>query len=343
VVFVMARERKKSTKRQARDLSILVNSAPTDWLLQGEAFVRYRVLADLLDRSPHAAQVESARKALPKDSRIRKILTSQNAEGYWGGADDIFRWWPRKDTTFWVLGVLADFGLSRATARIARACEYVFGTQLPSGAFGWAPPSTPADCFTGILVEALAKLGYGDDPRLGRAYAWITDRVRLDGGFWCKKTGLPGGPREAEPSCAFATLCVLGALVQHPAHRDSEASRQAAAFLLRCWENRGKIKYAGHDSQVGHGWSALKYPFTDYKLLKYLDTMSLCKSTLNDARLLEIAALLAEKADPDGRFYAESIHKAWSEFDFGQKKAPSRWISLQAYRILKRLTRPGAP
>jgi hypothetical protein len=169
----------------------------------------------------------------------------------------------------------------------------------------------------------------------------MTDRVRLDGGFWCKKTGLPGGPRETEPSCAFATLCVLGALVQHPAHRDSEVSKQAAAFLLSCWDNRGKIKYAGHDSQVGRGWSALKYPFTDYKILKYLDVLSLCRPALNDGRMLEIAALLADKADRDGRFYAESIHRAWAEFDFGQKNAPSRWITLLAYRILKRLTRPG--
>jgi hypothetical protein len=189
------------------------------------------------------------------------------------------------------------------------------------------------------LVEALAKLGYGEDPRVSKAYEWMIDRIRLDGGFWCKKTGLPGGPREAEPSCAYATLCVLGALVQHPEYRHGEAASQAAAFLLSCWDNRGKIKYAGHDSQVGRGWSALKYPFTDYKILKYMDTMSLCSPVVKDARMLEMASVLAEKADPDGRFRAESIHKAWSEFDFGQKRAPSRWISLLAYRIFKRLSR----
>jgi hypothetical protein len=335
----MARELSKPEKLRAGKLSDLVKSAPTAWLLQGEAFVRYRTLTDLLDKDPHAADVESTRKGIAQDRRVRKILASQNEGGYWGGPSDIYKWWPRKDTTFWVLGVLADFGLTCANRRVARACEYVLGTQLPSGAFGWAPPPTGADCFTGILVETLAKLGYIADPRLERTYAWMTERVRLDGGFWCKNTGLPGGPREAEPSCAFATLCVLGALVQHPAYRDGKVASQAAAFLLRCWENRGRIKYAGHDSQVGHGWDALKYPFTDYKILKYLDVMSLCRHAKQDARILEVAALLAGKADGQGRFYAESVHKAWSDFDFGQKNSPSRWITLLAHRIVRRLSR----
>jgi len=339
----MARERKKSMKSQAVRLAALADSAPVDWLLEGEAFVRYRTLTDLQGRSEEDAAVQSAARALLRDQRVRKILKSRNRKGYWGGPDDIFKWWPKKDTTFWVLGVLADFGLSRSTAAIAKACEYVLSTQLPSGAFGWAPPPTPADCFTGILMQALAKLGYGDDPRLLRAYDWMTDRVRLDGGVWCKKTGLPGGPREAEPSCAYGTLCVLGALVQHPEYRDGEEAKRAAAFLLGCWENRGKIKYAGHDSAVGRGWSALKYPFTDYKILNYLDTMTLVKPVLQDARMLEMASVLAEKADPDSRFSAGSIHKAWSDFDFGQKRSPSRWISLLAYRIFKRLAQVRDP
>ena len=224
----MARERKKSMKSQAVRLATLVDSAPIDWLLEGEAFVRYRTLTGLLGRGEDDAAVRSAERALLREQKVRRILKSRNRRGYWGGPSEIFKWWPKKDTTFWVLGVLADLGLTRTTPAIAKACEYVLSTQLPSGAFGWAPPSTPADCFTGILVKALAELGYGDDPRLVRAYEWMTDRARLDGGFWCKKTGLPGGPRETEPSCAYGTLCVLGALVQHPEHREGDAAKQAA-------------------------------------------------------------------------------------------------------------------
>lgn len=326
-------------QRTGKSTSFL-RAVPLEWLLKGEAFVRYSALVDLLDNDPDDNEVRAVRQYITRQKVIKRILLGQNEHGYWGNPRDIVTWWPKKDTTFWVLGVLADFGLTRQNRRVARACEYVFSKQLPVGAFGWAPPPTPGDCFTGILVESLAKLGFGRDPRLSRAYAWLVNRQRLDGGFWCKKTGLPGGPRESEPSCAFATLCVLGALVQSLELKEGETARRAVEFLFRCWKNRGRIKYAGHDSQIGKGWEKLKYPFTDYKILKYLDILSRSDIARTDPRIARITDRLMKKADRDGRFYAESIHKVWSDFDFGQKKKPSRWITLLVYRILKRL-HPG--
>lgn len=310
---------------------------PLDWLLSGEPFVTYRTLKDLLGMQDNE-EVTAARKSIHTHQLVKRILDKQNEDGYWGTATDIYAWWPRKDTTFWLLGVLADFGLTRERREIARACEYVFSTQLPSGGFGCAPPPAPYDCFTGILTESLAKLGYGPDPRLKKAYAWLRPRQRLDGGFWCKNTGLPGGPREKEPSCAFATLCVLGALTQNPELKRNEIAQRSTEFLFECWENRGRIRYAGHDSQIGKGWEKLKYPFTDYRILKYLDVLSQLELARNDPRMIPILDLLTRKHDKNGCFYAESVHKIWSDFDFGQKESPSRWITLLVYRIAKRIT-----
>jgi hypothetical protein len=311
--------------------------APTAWLLEGPAFTRYRTLIDVLGCAREAKEVGEARRAVLSESAVSRLLKRRNKEGYWGRPEDIFKWWPKKDTTFWVLGVLADFGLTRDDAGIDQACEYVLGTQLPSGAFGLRPPPKAYDCFTGVLAAALARLGYLDDKRLTRAYAWLSGRQRLDGGFWCKDTGQPGGPREHEPSCALASLWVLGALAASPLLRESEACQKCAAFLLECWTNRGEIKYAGHDSKIGSGWEKLKYPFTDYRTLHYLDSLSRVPSVRDDARVLEIAGQLISKRDEEGRFQAESIHKAWSGFDFGQKKGPSRWLTALVYGTLARL------
>ena len=51
----------------------------------------------------------------------------------------------------------------------------------------------------------------------------------------------------------------------------------------------------------------------------------------------ELVCLLLSKRDSAGRFTPESIHKEWSNFDFGQKKKPSRSITLLALRIIKRI------
>ncbi len=310
---------------------------PVNWLLSGEPFVKYRTLMDLLDRSRENKEVLANEKLVYENRLVKKIFDKQNKDGYWGAPKDIYTWWPKKDTTFWLLGVLADFGFTRRNKKIASAGEYVFSTQLPDGGFGWAPPPTSGDCFTGILTESLAKLGYSGDPRLKKAYDWLIQRQRLDGGFWCKNSGLPGQPREKEPSCAYATLCVLGAIAQNTEIKNSKFTRRGVEFLLKCWENRGKIKYAGHDSQIGKGWEKLKYPFTDYRILKYLDTLSQFEFIKNDHRIKEMIDLLISKQDKNGRFFSESIHEVFSDFDFGQKKLPSKWITLLVYRIVKRM------
>ena len=310
-----------------------------DWLLEGPAYVRYCTLTDLLGKGERTGEVVAARAAIADDRDIRRLLSRRNKSGYWGRPADIRTWWPRKDTTFWVLGMLADFGLDRRNDKIDTACEYVFSTQHPDGAFGWSDPPVPGDCFTGILVETLAGLGYGRDQRVKKAYRWLAERQRHDGGFWCKNRGLPGGPREDEPSCAMASLFVLGALAKNPELKDGDISARCLEFLLGCWEKRGRIKFAGHDSQIGTGWEKLKYPFTDYRILKYLDVASQFAAVRDKPAVGQMVDLLMSKRDENGRFIPESIHLCWSDFDFGQKKNPSRWLTFLVYRILSRLGR----
>jgi hypothetical protein len=319
------------------DWKTLLKEDLVKWLLDGEPWIVYRTLIDLLGEDEKDGAVVEALMEIPEHRLIRKILEGLNENGYWGKPKDIHTWWPRKNTTFWLLPVLADFGFKVQDRRIAGVCEYVLGTQLQSGGFGWDPPNKPGDCHSAIIIESLAKLGLIEDPRLQKAYGWLIRRQRLDGGFWCKDTGQIGGPREKEPSCAMATMFVLGALAQNPELQNSNVARKGADFLFGCWENRGKIRYAGHDSQVGTDWERLKYPFTDYKILKFLDVLSQFACTKQRLEESEMLNALLSKRDNQGKFTPESIVKVWSDFDFGQKENPSKWITLLALRIAKRI------
>jgi len=315
----------------------LLNQDTIDWLLEGEPWVRYRTLVDLLDKNENDKEVIRAKKEISEHPLIKNIFKKQNKDGYWGVPKDIFTWWPKKDTTFWLLPILADFGFTKGDKRIAKACEYVFGLQLVSGGFESFNPGKPADCHTAILIEPLAKMGFSNDVRLKKAYEWLVSRQRKEGGWWCKDTAQIGQPREDEPSCAFASTFVLGAMAQNPLLKKSQVAKRGVEFLLQCWENRGKIKYAGHDSQISTGWEKLKYPFTDYRILKSLDTLSQFKFIRNDKRFKEMIDVLVSKQDPNGCFTPESIHQVWADFDFGQKEKPSGWITFLALHILKRI------
>jgi hypothetical protein len=56
-----------------------------------------------------------------------------------------------------------------------------------------------------------------------------------------------------------------------------------------------------------------------------------------DKRLREMVEVVRAKADDQGRFTPESVWKAWGEWDWGQKRAPSWWLTLLAQRTLKRI------
>jgi hypothetical protein len=135
----------------------------------------------------------------------------------------------------------------------------------------------------------------------------------------------------------MATMFVLGALAQNHSLQNGMVAERGVDFLLECWKNRGKMRYAGHDSQVGTDWAKLKYPFTDYKILKFLDTLSQFDFARQRLRESEMIKLLLSKQDEAGRFTPESIHVVWSDFDFGQKEKPSRWLTFLALRIAKRI------
>jgi len=47
--------------------------------------------------------------------------------------------------------------------------------------------------------------------------------------------------------------------------------------------------------------------------------------------------IVRRKADAEGRFTPESIWMAWKEWDFGQKRIPSSWLTLLAPRYIQRM------
>jgi hypothetical protein len=54
-----------------------------------------------------------------------------------------------------------------------------------------------------------------------------------------------------------------------------------------------------------------------------------------DPRLLDMLGV--RWVDVTRRFTLESVWTAWKDWEFGQKKEPSRWLTLMAWRILGRL------
>jgi hypothetical protein len=128
---------------------------------------------------------------------------------------------------------------------------------------------------------------------------------------------------------------MLKALSEIEEYGDSSACHIGAETLLALWIE--SITHHPYMFYMGTDFRKLKVPLVWYDLLHVLDVLSRFPWLKSDPRLLEMTGLLKSKSDRQGRFTVESVWTAWKDWEFGQKKEPSRWLTLFAWRILRRI------
>jgi len=310
------------------------------WLLEGPPWVQYRTRVDLLGQSESEAEVHAARQAMLAEPLVQGLLTELSE---WPGevlaSHKSAGLLMHKLTFVADLGLRADDpGMDKITARIFEHQSIEGPFQMPmnisesyggSGKDMWAW----ALCDAPVTLYGLLKLGLGNDPRVRKSAEYLMGLVR-DNGWPCAvspELGKWRGPGRKDDPCPYANLVMLKALAQTE-WRDSPATRAGAEAALSLWsESQARHPYMFY---MGNDFRKLKAPLIWYDLLHVLDVLTQFSFLKGDPRLEEMLDLLASKADPQGRYTPESIWKAWSAWDFGQKKEPSRWVTLLAHRVL---------
>jgi len=185
--------------------------------------------------------------------------------------------------------------------------------------------------------------GLGNEPAVQQALAHLVGlaRARSDGapdGWPCALSPEMGGwrgPGRKEDPCPYATLAMLKAASVSEVWRDGPAARAGAEILLGLWAN--SLTQHPYIFYMGTDFRKLKAPLVWYDLLHALDVLSRFPWLKEDPRLLNMVELLEDKADAQGRFTPESVWTAWRGWEFAQKKEPSRWVTLLAWRIIARI------
>lgn len=316
----------------------------TDWLLEGPAWVAYRTRMDLLGQSENDSAVVAVRKTMLADLQVKSVL-DEVAE--WpGGA---LKRHNDAGHPLHKLAFLADLGFKASDPVMEPIIENILAHQSGDGAFqilvniptrfggsgedGWQWML----CDAPLVLYALLKFGLGTDPRVQTAASHIAGLIR-ENGWPCaasQELGKFRGPGRKDDPCPYANLVALKALAQSNEWRDSETCKIGTETILSLWEQRKERK--PYLFGMGTDFAKLKAPLIWYDLLHVLDVLSQFPWLRDDPRLQEMTALLKAKADDMGRFTPESVWMAWKGWEFGQKKEPSRWITLIAKRLLQRL------
>ena len=315
----------------------------TAWLLAGPPWVAYRTLLDLLGETEDSPDVVLARQAMLAHPQVRQLvdemanwpgslLSSHKSAGH-----------PLHKLTF-----LADLGLNVSDPGMERIVERVLEHRSDTGPFQMLMNIAPhyggsgqdewawALCDAPLLVYALVSFGLGDDPRVTAALEHLTGLI-TERGWPCAvspELGKFRGPGRKEDPCPYANLVMLKTLALRPEWRNHPASRIGVETLLNLWEQRQESH--PYMFYMGTDFCKLKAPLVWYDILHVTEVLTRFPGYAGDPRLQSMLAVLRGKIPQDRRHVPESIWTAWKDWDFGQKKKPSTWLTLLVLRSLAR-------
>lgn len=321
-----------------------MNDKINEWLLQGEPWVEYRTRVDLLEQPEDDPQVRAARRKMMADPKIKALLAELTG---WPGT--VLNSHRSASQPFHKLSFLADLGLNVSDPPVKKIVDKVMKHQSKQGPFQ-LPTNVPvhfggsgrdewawALCDAPVIVTALIRLGMGKDARVQMAIQYL-DGLIYENGWHCAvspELGKFRGPGRKDDPCPYATLVVLQMLAHVPEMREGRSAKIGVETLLRLWENsREEHPYMFF---MGTDFRKLKAPLFWYDILHVLEALSHFQWARKDKRFKQMVSVVESKADAEGRFTPESVWTAWKDWDFSQKKVPSRGLTFFVQRILKRV------
>jgi hypothetical protein len=335
-----------------------------DWLLEeANPSVRYFALRDVLGKSENDPQVMAAKHAIPKSSLVKRILAKQNPKGYWEEPANPYH--PKYKASYWQIMTLGQLGMNKTDEKVRNACEYVFQFQLKEGGFSSHTKETALreydwllkkgrklpshdewvsstvfehqySCLTGNMAAALMRIGYANDSRVRKASEWLVKVQNKDGGWLCPYW--QAHIRDTH-GCFYGTICPLEAFSEVPKkdltkEMEQAIERGAEFLLMHCL-----FKADHHDYKViNQSWLKLGFPwFYGYNILRGLDVLTKL-GYVKDERLNDAVAILVQKRQKNGTWILENAPVGRMQANIEAKGKPSKWITLIALRVLKRLS-----
>ena len=344
----------------------ILKADPVDWLLdRNNPSVRYFTLRDILDYPESSAEVLSAKESIRDYEKVTRIFDKQNPEGYWEQAGQPYN--PKYKGTYWQIMILSQLGLDRSDERVRKSCEYIFQFQLADGGFStfeeegakreyhWVEKRMSSQgrespnfkiwskgtireyemsCLTGNIAASLIKLGYAEDERVRRALEWLVNVQNQDGGWLC-----PYWKAHIKDvhGCFMGTITPLDAFSQVATELGNPemntAIERGVEFLLM-----HRLFRADHHEfrTINANWLKFGFPWFFYDILRGLSVVTKLGYT-RDERLNEALEILVQKQNAEEKWNLEYTPSGRMHNDLERKGEPSKWITLLALKVLKRI------
>jgi len=306
-----------------------------DWL-------KYPIFLNLCHESKE--NLVEIRNAALADSRIKRYLT--DIASFHGTLVTNHK---NPDLPIHKLLFLLDLGFDTKIPEIKAAIEellthkdehgiYQSMTNVPKhfggigeDVFSWCLCDAP------LLLLALLKSGKNYHEYIKPGVDHLVSLCR-DNGFPCAvspELGRFRGPGKKDDCCPYATLIMADLLSYIPEYGNSQVAGSSVKALLNLWEN--SLSQHPYMFYMGRDFRKMKAPSCWYDIVSVAGVLSKYEFVREDPRFLEMIKHIKDKQDKDGLITPESVYQKLKDWDFGQKKEPSPYLTYLCYQIFERL------
>ncbi len=305
-----------------------------------EPWLQYAIRVNL--RGERREDLADLKREVLKDTRIMSYL-SDVADFHHA----IVRNHKDPDLSIHKLLFLLDMGLTTDIPEIESAVQQIMShkdkngvyqskTNIPphyggkgEDVFGWCLCDAP------LLLVALLKAGVDYGQHIKQGVEHLSGLYR-ECGFPCsvsEEHGTFRGPGRKDDCCPYATLIMLKLLAEIPEYQNSGIVKSGTEVILSLWEN--SLERHPYMFYMGTDFRKLKAPAMWYDIVSVADLLSRFGFVRTDPRFCEMIDLIKGKSNADGMFIPESVYQKFKGWDFGQKKAPSPYLTYLCKKILQ--------
>lgn len=197
--------------------------------------------------------------------------------------------------------------------------------------FGWCLCDAP------LLLYALLKAGIDYENHIKQGVEYLL-RFYNAQGFPCsvsQELGKFRGPGRKDDCCPYATLIMLKLLSCIPEYNNSKICKELVMIMLSLWEN--SLEKHPYMFYMGTDFRKLKAPAMWYDIVSVADVLCRFDFAKSDSRFNEMISLIKDKQDENGLFTPQAVYQKCKNWDFGQKKQPSPYLTYLCNQILIRV------
>ena len=294
-----------------------------DWLTEGDPAIRWQTERDLLHQAPEVWA--ATRSEVGEAGWGKRLLDCQDQEGTWGKG----LYGPKWTSTTYTLLLLRQLGLPPSNSQAIAGCTTLLdGADWIDGGVSLFTGQQLAERCVNGMVLSLASYFDVPDSRADSIAESLQAGNMFDGGWNCEDY------RGATHSSFHSTISVLEGLLawkRRTASRDAdEAIARGQEFMLR------HQMYLSHRTGevINQAWTTFHFPPRwHYDVMRGLDHLQDADAS-TDHRAAGAIELVRSKRRKDGRWDKGSQYSGKVFFVLEPGRAPGRWNTLRALRIL---------